>query len=118
MVVLGVFLQTALPPAVPAQITRAPKTSKGPRALGLLELAPNGKARLIPITIMIDGKYYDASAYKASPVPMALWSETVYEAVQTGVSLGLFTVTRRSAKKTGRCNRVDGRRHMANGKFH
>ena len=69
------------------------KTSKGPRALGLLELPPKGKAHLIPITILIDGKYYDASAYKAAPVPMALWSDTVYEAVRTGVSLGLFTVT-------------------------
>ncbi len=69
------------------------KASKGPRALGLLELPPKGKAHLIPITILIDGKYYDASAYKAAPVPMALWSDTVYEAVRTGVSLGLFTVT-------------------------
>jgi hypothetical protein len=59
----------------------------------LLELPPKGKAHLIPITILIDGKYYDASAYKAAPVPMALWSDTVYEAVRTGVSLGLFTVT-------------------------
>jgi len=101
VVALGVFLQTALPPAVPAQITRAPKTSKGPRALGLLELAPNGKAHLIPITIMIDGKYYDASAYKAAPVPMALWSDTVYEAVRTGVSLGLFTVTGALQRKEG-----------------
>ena len=42
---------------------------------------------------MIDGKFYDASAYKAAPVPMALWSDTVYEAVRTGVSMGLFTVT-------------------------
>jgi len=85
---LSIFLQVA-----PAQITRAPKTSQGPRAIGLLELPPNGKAHLIPITIMIDGKFYDAGAYKAAPVPMALWSETVYEAVHTGVSLGLFTVT-------------------------
>jgi hypothetical protein len=69
------------------------KTSKGPRALGLLELAPNGKPHLIPITILIDGKYYDASAYKAAPVPMALWNDTVYEGVLTGVSQGLFTVT-------------------------
>ena len=59
----------------------------------MLELPPKGKAHLIPITILIDGKYYDASAYKAAPVPMALWSDTVYEAVRTGVSLGLFTVT-------------------------
>lgn len=77
---------------MPAPSSR-PKTSKGPRALGLLELPPKGKAHLIPITILIDGKYYDAGAYKAAPVPMALWSDTVYEAVRTGVSLGLFTVT-------------------------
>jgi hypothetical protein len=79
-----------------AQFTRretAPKTSKGPRAVGLLELAPNGKAHLLPICILYDGQYYDASVYKASPVPMALESGTVYEAVKTGASLGLFTVT-------------------------
>jgi len=69
--------------------------------LGLLELAPNGKAHLIPITILIDGKYYDASAYKAAPVPMALWSDTVYEAVRTGVSMGLFTVTGALQRKNG-----------------
>ena len=28
---------------------------------------------------MVDGKFYDAGAYKASPVPFALWGETVYE---------------------------------------
>jgi hypothetical protein len=90
---VGVFLQGAGPPKLFAQAAHPPKTAKGPRALGLLELAPNGKAHLIPITILIDGKYYDASAYKAAPVPMALWSDTVYEAVLTGVSQGLFTVT-------------------------
>jgi hypothetical protein len=90
---VGVFLQGALPPKLFAQAAHPPKTAKGPRALGLLELAPNGKAHLIPITILIDGKYYDASAYKAAPVPMALWSDTVYEGVLTGVSQGLFTVT-------------------------
>ena len=61
--------------------------------MGLLELGPNGNARLIPIAILIDGKYYDASAYKAAPVPMALWADTVYEGIRTGVSQGLFTVT-------------------------
>jgi len=87
--VLSLFLaQTA-----GAQITRRAKTSKGPRALGLLELAPNGQAHLIPIAIMVDGRFYDAQAYKASPVPMALWSEVVYEAEKSGVSQGLFTVT-------------------------
>src|SRR5208337_2825216 len=76
-----------------AQIARKARASKGPRALGLLELAPSGQAHLIPIAIMVDGKFYDAQAYKASPVPMALWSEVVYEPEKSGVSQGLFTVT-------------------------
>jgi len=77
---------------VPAQSARREAARKGPRALGLLELAANGKARLIPITVMFDGKFYDAGSYKASPVPMALQRDTVYEAVRTGVAQGLFTV--------------------------
>jgi hypothetical protein len=92
-VISGVLILGALSLTVPAQVGHATKKNKGPRALGLIELAPNGKANLIPIAIMVDGKYYDAGAYKAAPVPMALWSETVYEGVLTGVSQGLFTVT-------------------------
>jgi len=95
---LAVFLPAALPPIAAGQASHA-KTSKGPRALGLLELAPNGKAHLIPITILIDGKYYDAGAYKAAPLPMALWADTVYEGILTGVSQGLFTVTGALQKK-------------------
>jgi hypothetical protein len=78
-------------PAAAAQATRGAKANKGPRALGLIEMT-NGKARLIPIVILIDGQYFDANAYKGSPVPMALWGGTVYEGVRTGVSQGLFTV--------------------------
>ena len=76
----------------PAQ-SAAKKAIKGPRALGLVELMANGKARLVPITILFDGEYYDATAYKASPVPMALESGTIYEGFRAGVSLGLFTIT-------------------------
>jgi hypothetical protein len=47
---------------------------------------------LIPVTILYDGQFYDATAYKASPVPMALESGTVYEGLRTGVSQGFFTV--------------------------
>ena len=93
VIALAFLAQTMLTPTAPAQVGRAAKANHGPRALGLLELHPNGKAYLIPITILIDGQYFDASAYKASPVPMALWSSTVYEAVRTGISQGLFTVT-------------------------
>jgi hypothetical protein len=77
----------------PAQFASRDSKRKGPRALALLELAPGGTARLIPICIMYEGKFFDAGAYKATPVPMAVEAETVYEGVRTGVSQGLFTVT-------------------------
>jgi hypothetical protein len=68
------------------------KKEQGPRALGVLQVSSNGKATLVPITIRIDGKFYDATAYKASPVPMAIDTGTVYEGENTGTSAGLFTV--------------------------
>jgi hypothetical protein len=67
---------------------------KGPRALGLIELSPAGnKGRIIPIAIMMDGKFYDAGSYKAAPIPMALDFGVVYEGFRTGVSQGIFTIT-------------------------
>jgi hypothetical protein len=66
------------------------KKVKGPRAVGILQLS-NGKATLIPVAIQVDGKFYDASVYKAEPVPMALEGGAVYEAEQAGESQGLFT---------------------------
>jgi len=68
------------------------KKDAGPRALAVLQLAANGKASLVPICILINGKFWDATAYKADPIPMALETGTVYEALRTGNSLGLFTV--------------------------
>ncbi|HTZ34315.1 MAG TPA: hypothetical protein VMH31_17765, partial [Methylomirabilota bacterium] len=78
---------------VTAQYGRKSNTTKGPRALGLIQLFPNGKAHLIPVAIMVDGKFYDAASYKGTPVPMALDFGVVYEGFRTGVSQGLFTVT-------------------------
>jgi hypothetical protein len=74
------------------QFAKRPQSSQGPRALGVVELAANGKARLVGVTIMLDGRFYDAGSYKADPVPMALHSQIVYEAVKSGVPQGLFTV--------------------------
>ncbi len=78
----------------PIEPPEKPKTKKvkGPRAVGLLRLESGGKATLIPIAILTDGKFYDAGAYKADPVPMALDVGTVYEAERSGDSQGLFTV--------------------------
>ena len=67
------------------------KKQKGPRAVGILQME-GGKATLIPVAILVDGKFHDASVYKADPVPMAVESGTVYEVEQSGESQGLFTV--------------------------
>jgi hypothetical protein len=75
------------------QYGRKPASIKGPRALGLVQLSPKGKARIIPIAIMMDGKFYDAGSYKAAPVPMALDFGVVYEGFRSGVSQGIFTIT-------------------------
>jgi len=67
---------------------------KGPRALALIQLPAKGKkGRIIPIAVMMDGKFFDAGSYKAAPVPMALDFGTVYEGFRNGVSQGVFTVT-------------------------
>jgi hypothetical protein len=69
------------------------KKDAGPRAIGVLQLTANGKSSLLPVAILVGGKFWDATAYKADPIPMALDSGTVYEAERTGTSLGLFTVS-------------------------
>ena len=81
-----------------AQITpgerKAPKKkTSGPRAVAVLQMSAAGKASVVPIAILVNGKFYDATAYKADPVPMALEQGTVYEGERTGNSLGLFTVS-------------------------
>jgi len=79
-------------PEKPPETKKKPAKGTEPRAVGLLQLNNSGKATLIPIVIRIEGRFYDASVYKADPVPMALESGTVYEAEQAGDSQGLFTV--------------------------
>jgi hypothetical protein len=79
-----------LPQANLPQANKKPK-GKDPRAVGILQL--NGsKGTLVPVAILIEGRFYDASAYKADPIPMALESGTVYEVEQAGDSQGFFTV--------------------------
>ncbi|MGD0987894.1 MAG: hypothetical protein ABR874_08790 [Candidatus Sulfotelmatobacter sp.] len=72
------------------QANKKPR-GKEPRAVGVVQL--NGsKGTLIPIAILINGRFYDASAYKADPIPMALGTGIVYEVEQGGDSQGIFTV--------------------------
>src|SRR6267378_596093 len=95
-VVLAVTLLSCLPLGAQGNIARYGRkssASKGPRALGLIQLFPNGKAHLIPVTISVDGKFFDAGSYKGAPVPMALDFGIVYEGFRAGVSQGIFTIT-------------------------
>ncbi len=87
-----VHAQEERPQINPGERKTPRKKDAGPRAVAVLQLAPNGKTSLIPIAILINGKFWDATAYKADPVPMALDPGNVYEVEQTGSSLGLFTV--------------------------
>ena len=85
----GLLAQVSIP-----QYGRKAASTKGPRALGLIQLSAKGnKGRIIPIAIMMDGKFYDAGSYKAAPVPMALDFGIVYEGFRSGVSQGVFTIT-------------------------
>ena len=72
--------QDERPQITPGERKAPRKKEAGPRALAVLQLAANGKATLVPIAILVNGKFWDATEYKANPVPMALEPGTVYEA--------------------------------------
>jgi len=75
----------------PMQTYGPKKKEQGPRAVGVLEWTPQG-ARLVPITIKIADKFYDAGIYQAQPIPMAIDTGVVYEVQKAGESLGDFTL--------------------------
>lgn len=86
------------------------KKPRGPRALAVLEMGPPTDAgvastvareplakglafpRLFPVTILENGRYYDATVYKATPVPLAVQEGVVYDVQHNGVPQGLFTI--------------------------
>ena len=85
--------QEERPQITPGERKVPRKKEAGPRALGVLQMSANGKTSLVPVAILVNGKFWDATAYKADPIPMALETGTVYEAERAGSSLGLFTVS-------------------------
>ena len=88
------ILQRTLLAAVPALLifsllpsgfaqSTGKKPSKGPRAVAVVEWTPSGP-HLIPVSILVDGKFYDAGLYLANPVPMALEPGNIYEIQKSG----------------------------------
>ena len=80
--------------AASVSVAQSRKKEKGPRALAVVEMPADGKSkpRLIPITILVDGRFWDASIYRADPRPMALDPGNVYEVERSGKPVGFFTV--------------------------
>src|SRR5215813_15544830 len=72
------------------------------RATALLELTTDAggtvSTRLIPITILANGSFHDASIYESRPKPLALGTGVVYEAQKSGVPAGYLTIN--SARNT------------------
>ena len=75
-------------------LAQMPKKDKTPRALAVVEMSADGKAavRLTPVAILIGGRFWDASIYRADPRPFALDPGNVYEVARSGQALGFFTV--------------------------
>jgi hypothetical protein len=98
----GLLIGLCLALCAAAAAQRSTRKTKGPRALALVEWpASGGSPRVIPVVILVDGRYYDASIYKADPVPMALEPGNVYEVEQSGESIGMVTLTTARQAKNG-----------------
>ena len=69
-----------------------PKERTNPRAISVLEMDAKGQTRLVPVTILVQDRYYDASQYQANPIPMAAEGGTVYQVLKSNTPFGWFTV--------------------------
>jgi hypothetical protein len=69
------------------------KPHAGPRAISVLETDDKGQSRLVPVTVLFQNQYYDASQYQANPVPMAAEAGTVYDVLNANVPIGLFSTS-------------------------
>jgi hypothetical protein len=66
------------------------------RATAVLEVTTDSAGivitRVVPVTILDEGTFHDASIYKATPHPMALDTGIVYEGQTAGVPVGYATI--------------------------
>jgi hypothetical protein len=90
---VAVFLAALIAGAAAQSLRRKPHQL---RATSLAEVTIDSHgvttARLIPITILAEGSFHDASIYKNEPQPMVLGRGVVYEVQKTGQPVGFVTV--------------------------
>src|SRR5580700_2015057 len=83
-----------------AQMHKVEAPQRVTRAVGVYEWTGDLKkptaARLVPVTLFIDGHFEDAGVYLARPQPFALQTGIAYEVDQAGKPLG--TLNLESAK--------------------
>ena len=102
------FLLLGVPCLGSAQMHKVEKAEKVTRAIGVYEWTgelPNPtSARLVPVSIFIDGQMQDAGIYLARPVPFVLQTGVVYSIEKAGNPFGTLNidsardvVTRRAA---------------------
>jgi hypothetical protein len=93
---LGSAILCLLVLAFTATVNAQRRASHKLRATAVLEVTtdPAGivSTRVIPVTVLDDGRFQDASTYKAAPRPMALDNGIVYEAQKSGVVTGYVTI--------------------------
>jgi len=103
---IAVLVCFALP--LSAQMHKVAPPEKVTRAVAVYEwtgdLAKPTAARLVPISLFINGHMEDAGVYLAQPMPFALQTGDIYSIEQAGLSQGTFDlaysrniITRRSA---------------------
>jgi hypothetical protein len=83
-------------PRIEAQTHKVTEPKKIVRAVGVYEwtgdLAKPTGARLIPVSLFIDGKLEDADVYHTRPVPFALDTGNVYELQKSGIAQGTLAI--------------------------
>ena len=84
--------------ACPLVMRTQRKKDSGPRAIAVVTwngddpVPTPGTSVLTPVTILVEGRYYDAELYQAQPEPMAIDSGVIYDVLKGGDVVGTFTV--------------------------
>lgn len=90
--ILGPCITAALALPLSAQMHHVDKPKHVTRAVGVYEwtgdLAKPDAARLIPVSLYMDGRFQDAGVFLAQPIPLALETGTVYAIQRAGDLMG------------------------------
>lgn len=82
--------------SIPVKAQR--KKNTGPRALAVVTwngdspIPEPGTSVLTPVTILVEGRFYDAALYQAQPEPLAVDAGVVYDVFKNGDPIGTFNV--------------------------